>query len=170
MYDLSGAILAVMPPDPEPPADPECTLTLHYRGVDAPLATYFGGHSYLTFKNPATGKFAVIEGFQTEQEKLSAQVSFNGIGLIINSPTSDRSFGSVTGAFVCDWLSTLEAAVVRVKNAINDYKVFGPNSNSATRYFLDLLKQFTPSGVGSWFSVPRRAWGWGSTIQGVVYP
>jgi RHS repeat-associated protein len=145
------------PPPPPPPGAPSCSISVDYRGITGlPSIGIIGAaHGYLAVNTPDSSY--VIEGYlYTEQSSpdslpvqyLDVEKTPTGHG---DDPAHDKSYGSVSGAFVCDWLPTLAAAGGRVTKDKVVYDKTGPNSNTALYYLLSQLpRTFTP-----WYKTPN---------------
>jgi len=148
----------------EAPPPPTCTLKFQYRGLDFPLLGLVIGHSYLHFTNSSAGIDEVIEGYTTDPiSQLLAQEDDHG--LTADDKANDKSAGSVSGAFVCDWLTPIRAAVSAINGAHITYAYTGPNSNSAARY---MLAQ-TPTTFTPWWQYPGGLVGFYTLLPGLEH-
>ncbi len=161
-------------PPPPPSPKPTCSIALYSRGVTTSNSNSNGGgsvvsgpgsllgaaHTYLQVTSE-TGTY-VVEGYViTTQassnnlpvDHLDAETSDFGHG---DNPANDHFYGSITGTFVCDWLSTITAASVRINAANVVYQPTGPNSNTAMYYILSRL----PTTATPWFSGASNLAGW----------
>src|SRR5581483_2056474 len=108
-------------------------------------------HGYLDVTTP-TGSY-VVEGFDNHGH-LNAQETDTGLGT--DRPGSDPSYGTVSGSFVCDWLSTIDTAAAKINSDNVVYSKWSLNSNTALYYVLSQL----PRTVMPWFQAPHlRAFG-----------
>ena len=155
-----AATTVIAPPKEDRP-QPTCSLDVQYRGIDIPLIGNVAGHSYLHFSS-TSGIDVVIEGVASIDDKLGASIDAHG--LPADDKAHDSSAGRISGGFVCDWLQILQGAVSRINSANIDYRLLGPNSNSAAGYFLRQL----PNVAAPWVTqVPVGLWGWGQMLPGL---
>jgi len=149
---------------------PQCTLKYQSRLVNIAGLGSPAGHSYLHFINPSTNPVydQVLEGYPSggfqvlNGNFLLAQATDHGAD--IDQKGTDTIYGSVQGAFVCDWLALIKAGIDRINAASPLYFWYpGPNSNSAARYLL----QQTPTTFTPWFTVPYFAVGFYYHIPGL---
>jgi hypothetical protein len=141
-------------------------LSLYTRGLDAFGGTNVFGlaHGYLDLTNSSQpGLSQIIEGQDNNGTLKAVDAAYSGPPdgyLSSDKPTQNTYDGSISGAAVCGLAATLAADVSTIDSANAAYSKFGPNSNSALRYFLQSL----PS--SSWANVPFL-WGYNTSIPGV---
>jgi hypothetical protein len=68
---------------------------------------------------------------------------------------------------VCAALAILDADANKINGANITYRDFGPNSNTALRYFLQSLSSLLGS---SWYSIPGSLLGYNSGLPGLLSP
>ena len=147
-------------PGPSELASPICTLTFNYRGIALPVVGILAAHGYLHFTSTA-GTDVIIEGYDDDSGHLRAWVDPHG--LPDDDPGLDKTAGSISGTYVCGWITTLEADVTAINGANITYDRTGPNSNSALAYMLSTL----PNTTSSWYKVPSGLVGWNKRLPGI---
>jgi RHS repeat-associated protein len=140
-----------------PKPDKCCSINFQYRAVSRikPILLFEAGHGYLHVTVQQGGREVsnyIAEGNQSKTGRLIAQETDNG--LHYDHPNEDPSAGSVSGAFVCNWLGLIDNAAARVNSDNVKYGRASVNSNTVLFYFLSQLPTtFTP-----WFHDPGL-WG-----------